>query len=91
MIKFYEILFNQTQQVSVAVALKEAQDWLQNLTIDALDNFLEQYKSQLEKTLAQLRKGQRLRIEESLKQIRQRQPYPFANPYYWAAFIATGD
>ena len=91
MIKFYEILFDQTQQVSVAVALKEAQDWLQNLTIEALDNFLEQYKPQLEKTLAQLRKGQRLRIEESLKQIRQRQPYPFANPYYWAAFIATGD
>jgi CHAT domain-containing protein len=90
MIKFYEILFDETRQISIAVALKEAQDWLQNLTIEALDIFLEQYKPQLEKTLNQLRKGQRLRIEESLKQIRQRQPYPFSNPYYWAAFIATG-
>jgi CHAT domain-containing protein len=65
--------------------------WFINLRHRVLDNFLKQYKSQLEKTLAQLRKGQLLRIEESLKQIRQRQPYPFANPYYWAAFITTGD
>ncbi|BAY80441.1 hypothetical protein NIES25_69290 (plasmid) [Nostoc linckia NIES-25] len=89
-IKFYEILFDETQQFPVAVALKEAQHWLQNLTIEELDKFLEQYKLQLEKTLAQLRIGQRRRVEESLKQIRQRQPYPFANPYYWAAFTATG-
>jgi CHAT domain-containing protein len=90
MIKLYEILFNANMNISVAVALKEAQDWLQNLTIEELDEFLEQYKPQIEKHLAQLRPGQRLLYEESLKRIRQRQPHPFTNPYYWAGFIATG-
>jgi CHAT domain-containing protein len=90
MIKFYENLTSAGEGVSVAIALKQAQKWLRDLTIEELDGFLEQYKPQVEKTLAQWRKGQRLRFEESLKQIRQRQPHPFVNPYYWAAFTATG-
>ena len=90
MIKFYEILFNVNLNISVAVALKEAQDWLQNLTIEKLDKFLEQYQPQIDKHLAALRPGQRKIYQESLKQIRQRQPHPFANPYYWAGFTATG-
>ncbi|MCL1472062.1 CHAT domain-containing protein [Argonema antarcticum] len=90
MIKFYEILFDVNLNISVAVALKEAQDWLQNLTIEKLDEFLEQYQSQIDKYLAPLRPGQRTIYQESLKQIRQRQPHPFANPYYWAGFTATG-
>jgi CHAT domain-containing protein len=90
MIKFYEILFNVNLNISVAVALKEAQDWLQNLTIEKLDKFLEQYQPQIDKYLSPLRLGQRKIYQESLKQIRQRQPHPFANPYYWAGFTATG-
>nr|WP_223210061.1 CHAT domain-containing protein [Microcystis aeruginosa] len=90
MIKLYEILFDENQQVSVPVALKTAQNWLQNLTIEELDKFLWQYQPQIDKHLAQLRPGQRLVYEESLKQIRQRQPHPFINPYYWSGFIATG-
>jgi CHAT domain-containing protein len=90
MIKFYEILFSVNLNISVAVALKEAQDWLQNLTIEKLDKFLEQYQPQIDKYLAPLRLGQRKIYQESLKQIRQRQPHPFANPYYWAGFTATG-
>jgi CHAT domain-containing protein len=90
MIKFYEILFNPNLNISVAVALKQAQNWLQNLTIEKLDEFLEQYQPQIDKYLAPLRPGQRKIYEESLKQIRQRQPHPFANPYYWAGFTATG-
>ena len=90
MIKFYEILFDINLNISVAVALKEAQDWLQNLTIEKLDEFLEQYQPQIDKYLAPLRPGQRKIYQESLKQIRQRQPHPFANPYYWAGFTATG-
>jgi CHAT domain-containing protein len=39
MIKLYEILFDENQQVSVPVALKQAQNWLQNLTIESLDKF----------------------------------------------------
>ncbi|MDQ2100286.1 MAG: CHAT domain-containing tetratricopeptide repeat protein [Tychonema bourrellyi B0820] len=90
MIKFYEILFSVNLNISVAVALKEAQDWLQNLTIEKLDKFLEQYQPQIDKYLAPLRPGQRKIYQESLEKIRQRQPHPFANPYYWAGFIATG-
>ncbi|MFM6900396.1 MAG: CHAT domain-containing protein, partial [Microcystis panniformis] len=33
MMKFYEILLDKTQQISVPVALKTAQNWLQNLTV----------------------------------------------------------
>jgi CHAT domain-containing protein len=90
MIKFYEILFNANLNISVAVALKQAQYWLQDLTIDKLDEFLQQYQPQIDKHLVQLRPGQRKIYQKSLERIRERQPYPFANPYYWAGFTATG-
>jgi CHAT domain-containing protein len=91
MLKFYEnFQSSQKQAGDVAVALNQAQQWLRNLTIEKLDRFLNQHKPQLDRVEAQLRPGQRLIFQESLKQIRQRQPLPFANPYYWAAFTATG-
>jgi CHAT domain-containing protein len=92
MIKFYENLFklSQLEAGDVAIALKEAQNWLRNLTIEGLDIFLEEHKTQIEKVLAQLRVGQRIIFQESLKLIKQRQPLPFANPYYWAGFTASG-
>ncbi|MBD2456892.1 CHAT domain-containing protein [Nostoc sp. FACHB-87] len=92
MIKFYENLvkLDNLQAGDIAIALKEAQNWLRNLTIEGLDQFLEEHKPQIEKVLAQLRVGQRIRFQESLKLIKQRQPLPFANPYYWAGFIASG-
>ncbi|MEB3177887.1 MAG: CHAT domain-containing protein [Nostocaceae cyanobacterium] len=92
MIKFYENLrqSENLEEGDVAIALNQAQKWLRNLTLEDFDLFLEQYKPQIEKILAKLRPGQRSLFKESLKQIRQRQPLPFANPYYWAAFTATG-
>ncbi|WP_287707131.1 CHAT domain-containing protein [Microcystis sp. M074S1] len=90
MIKLYEILFDENQQVSVPVALKQAQNWLQNLTIEELDKFLEQYQPQMDKHLALLQPEQRPLYKESLKPIKQRKPHPFISPYYWAGFIATG-
>ena len=91
MLKFYEnFQSSQKQAGDVAVALNQAQKWLRNLTIEKLDQFLNQHQPQLDQVLAQLRPGQRLLFQESLKQIRQRQPLPFANLYYWAAFTATG-
>ncbi|MEH2382064.1 MAG: CHAT domain-containing protein, partial [Nostoc sp.] len=92
MIKFYENLFKlgRLEAGDVAIALKEAQNWLRNLTIEGLDRFLEEHKTQIEKVLAQLRVGQRIIFQESLKLIKQRQPLPFANPYYWAGFTASG-
>ncbi|MEH1824550.1 MAG: CHAT domain-containing protein, partial [Nostoc sp.] len=92
MIKFYENLFKlgRLEAGDVAIALKEAQNWLRNLTIEGLDIFLEEHKTQIEKVLAQLRVGQRIIFQESLELIKQRQPLPFANPYYWAGFTASG-
>ncbi|MBG1243578.1 CHAT domain-containing protein [Nostoc sp. NZL] len=92
MIKFYENLFtlDNLEAGDIAIALKQAQIWLRNLTIEGLDRFLEEHKPQIEKVLAQLRVGQRIRFQESLERIKQRQPLPFANPYYWAGFTASG-
>ncbi|OUL19007.1 CHAT domain-containing protein, partial [Nostoc sp. 106C] len=92
MIQFYENLvkLDNPEAGDVAIALKEAQIWLRNLTIEGLDRFLEKHKPQIEKVLAQLRVGQRIIFQESLKLIKQRQPLPFANPYYWAGFTASG-
>ncbi len=91
MLKFYEnFQSSQKQAGDVAIALNQAQQWLRNLTIEKLDQFLNEHKPQLDQVLTQLRAGERLIFQESLKQIRQRQPLPFANPYYWAAFTPTG-
>ncbi|MEH2262690.1 CHAT domain-containing protein [Nostoc sp.] len=92
MIKFYENLvkLDNLEAGDIAIALKQAQNWLRNLTIEELDRFLEEHKPQIETVLAQLRVGQRIIFQESLKQIKQRQPLPFANPYYWAGFTASG-
>ncbi|WP_445630557.1 CHAT domain-containing protein [Nostoc sp. DSM 114167] len=92
MIKFYENLFKlgRLEAGDIAIALKQAQNWLRNLTIEGLDIFLEEHKTQIEKVLAQLRVGQRIIFQESLKLIKQHQPLPFANPYYWAGFTASG-
>ena len=92
MIKFYENLrqFPNRREGEIAVALQTAQQWLRNLTISELEGFLAQYKHQFETIFAKWRPGQRKLFEESLKLIRQRQPQPFANSYYWAAFTAIG-
>ncbi|NMF67107.1 CHAT domain-containing protein [Brasilonema octagenarum] len=92
MIKFYENLFklDNLEAGNVAIALKQAQTWLRNLTIEELKRFKEEHKPEIKKVLAQLRKGQRKIVKESWKRIKERQPLPFANPYYWAGFTASG-
>ncbi|WP_229550240.1 CHAT domain-containing protein [Nostoc sp. CHAB 5836] len=92
MIKFYENLAKlyKLEAGDVAIALKNSQKWLRNLTIEELQIFKEEHKPEIKTVLAQLRKGQRKRVKESWKLINQRQPLPFANPYYWAGFTASG-
>lgn len=92
MIKFYENLFklDNLEAGEVAIALKQAQTWLRNLTIEELNIFKKEHKLEIKKVLAQLRKGQRKIVKESWKRIKQRQPLPFANPFYWAGFTASG-
>jgi CHAT domain-containing protein len=87
MMKFYENIQN---NLSVVIAINEAQKWLRNLTKEEFETILHQYQAQIDETLAQMRPGQRKLFQEYLKRIRQGQSLPFANPYYWAAFTAAG-
>jgi CHAT domain-containing protein len=88
MIEFYKNLIQ--QGYPVAIALKKAQTWLRNLTVEEFDFLFKQFKPQLDRIYSQLPMGLRIISQESIKQIRQCTPHPFANPYYWAAFTAIG-
>ncbi|MBD1892866.1 CHAT domain-containing protein [Coleofasciculus sp. FACHB-SPT9] len=96
MIKFYENLKDlpNLKPGDAAFALNQAQIWLQNLTSEDCEKFLDRLKPQIEQILAELSPGKRFvfedAIKEARKEIRDRQPCPFANPFYWAAFTATG-
>jgi CHAT domain-containing protein len=93
LIKFYEILLNKTQQVSVGIALKTAQNWLRNLTqkeyLNQLNDFVKPMQQQLttkEPTrLMDLIKDEQIRIKGIEPNYKL-----FENPFYWAAFTAAG-
>lgn len=87
-IKFYEYL---PTMPSVAVALNQAQKWLRNLTSEEFEQLIAEFKPQIEQIIAHLPEGKpRELAKASLKASRNRKPYPFADPFYWAAFTATG-
>ncbi|MEG3970780.1 CHAT domain-containing protein [Microcoleus sp. T2B6] len=90
--KFYENLgrFSRLQVGDVAIALGDAQRWLRDLTSEELEVLLADFQPQISQMFDRLSQSYRLIAEASLQQIRNRKPYPFANPYYWAAFTATG-
>ena len=92
MIKFYETLESlfPLKAGDVAFALIQAQKWLRHLTTEQFDEEIIKLQPKISEFLSQLRPGQRLIFQESLKKIRQRQPHPFVDPYYWAAFTAIG-
>ncbi|MBD2601263.1 DUF3110 domain-containing protein [Microcystis viridis] len=89
MIKLYEILFNENQQVSVPVALKMAQNWLKNLTSE---QFILEADSMIDK-LCHDKPRTAKSYKESARQLLVQNPeeYPLKNPFYWAAFIASGQ
>ncbi|MEG4577729.1 CHAT domain-containing protein [Microcoleus sp. N3A4] len=90
--KFYENLgrFSRLQVGEVAIALGDAQRWLRDLTVEELEVLLADFQPQISQMFDRLSQSSRLIAEASLQQIRNRKPYPFANPYYWAAFTAAG-
>ncbi|BAZ75716.1 TPR repeat-containing protein [Aulosira laxa NIES-50] len=87
MMKFYENL--QTIN-TVSLALNQAQQWLRNLTTEEFEALLVKYHPQIKEIFAQLEEDEQILAEEYLLQAKNRKPYPFKNPFYWAAFTATG-
>jgi len=92
MSKFYENLakFPRLQTGDVAHALNDAQKWLRDMTSEELDLLLADFLPQILQMFDRLPQSSRLIAEASFQQIRNRKPHPFANPYYWGAFTASG-
>ncbi len=98
MVKFYENLPQYPQAGEVAIALKQAQKWLRDLTYREFEQEL--IKPRFQKAIAQLQQkfspADFFELEDAIeverKKLNQFEPddKPFANPFYWAAFVATG-
>ncbi|WP_016879752.1 CHAT domain-containing protein, partial [Chlorogloeopsis fritschii] len=87
MMKFYENL--QTIN-SVSLALYQAQQWLRNLTTEEFEALLIKYQRQIEEIFAQISEDWRPVARAILRRTCKRKPHPFAAPFYWAGFTATG-
>jgi CHAT domain-containing protein len=89
MIKFYQILLDKNQQVSVPVALKTAQNWLRTLNREKFIAESNQIIDKLDTKQPKLAEIYRKIAKQLLSQ--NTEEYPFQSPYYWAAFIASGQ
>ncbi|MBP5972291.1 CHAT domain-containing protein [Brasilonema sp. CT11] len=94
MIKFYENLQTKNSVSlalnSVSLALNEAQQWLRNLTTEEYEALLVKYDLQIKEVLDQISEDWRPLAKAKLKKACKRKPHPFAAPFYWAGFTATG-
>jgi CHAT domain-containing protein len=92
MIKFYENFSQCPQQEAgaVAVALNQAQKWLRNLTIEEGEEFLEKLQPQIEEIFKGKPRSAKAFLTGCYKRINNCGTHPFANPFDWAAFTATG-
>jgi CHAT domain-containing protein len=64
---------------------------LRNLTSKKLARLKDSQKfQQLLEEVFEKQKRDGKKFKDLLEAAVKRQPYPFANPYYWTAFIATG-
>lgn len=90
MIKFYENLRKgeKGEAGNVVIALKNAQIWLRDLTHQDFEKCRDKFKLQIDEIIDKLPKKFMGEIaQNSLNQASDRQPRPFASPYYWAGFI----
>jgi CHAT domain-containing protein len=92
MIKFYENFSQCSQQEAgaVAVALNQAQKWLRNLTIEEGEAFLDKLKPQIEEIFKGKPRSAKAFLNGCQNRINNFGSHPFANPFDWAAFTATG-
>ncbi|MHC0067040.1 CHAT domain-containing protein [Nostoc sp. UIC 10890] len=87
MMKFLQNLreaFTSGQDVSVAVALNQAQKWLRDIT----NEDLEKWKSLLPPDIAKTKTREARIISSQSENFDPNKPY--ASPFYWAAFTAIG-
>jgi CHAT domain-containing protein/TPR repeat protein len=93
MTKFYRNL-QQTSQidgVNVILAANKAQIWLRNLSSKKLARIKDSQRfQQLLTEIFHNQKRDYKKFNDLLEAAVKREPYPFANPYYWTAFTATG-
>ncbi|NEO03562.1 MAG: CHAT domain-containing protein, partial [Moorea sp. SIO3I7] len=81
MIKFYQ---NLLEQMSLAVALNQAQLWLRYATVQNLRTWAEQFKK------FNLENNFKEEVEEELASF-DNEETPFNSPYYWGAYCAIGQ
>ncbi|NET86775.1 MAG: CHAT domain-containing protein [Kamptonema sp. SIO1D9] len=92
LIKFYQNLkkYPRLGEGTVAIALKDAQMWLRNLTSKEGEKFLEKiqpYINIIYQGQPEILKD--LFVDGAKKRINS-QSHPFNSPFYWAAFTAVG-
>ncbi len=92
MTKFYHDLkrISIQDQGSIAIVLNNTQTWLRTLNSKKLARIKDSQKFQQLLDQVFENKRDRKKFQDLLEAAVKREPYPFANPYYWTAFIATG-
>ncbi|MCZ8055979.1 MAG: CHAT domain-containing protein [Microcystis sp. LE19-12.2C] len=92
MAKFYHDLkrISIQDQGSIAIVLNHTQTWLRTLNSKKLARIKNSQKFQQLLDRVFESKRDRRKFQDLLEAAVKREPYPFANPYYWTAFIATG-
>ncbi|TRT80901.1 MAG: CHAT domain-containing protein, partial [Microcystis flos-aquae Ma_QC_C_20070823_S18] len=92
MTKFYHDLkrISIRDQGSIAIVLNNTQTWLITLNSKKLARIKDSQKFQQLLDRVFESKRDRRKFQDLLEAAVKREPYPFANPYYWTAFIATG-
>jgi CHAT domain-containing protein len=73
---------------SVAIALNKTQKWLRTLTGEELGKIIE--SPEFQRHLADVPENAENKLFKELLEAAKRKPFPYQNPYYWAAFVATG-
>ncbi|TRU21018.1 MAG: CHAT domain-containing protein [Microcystis aeruginosa Ma_MB_S_20031200_S102] len=92
MTKFYHDLkrISIRDEGSIAIVLNHTQTWLRTLNSKKLARIKDSQKFQQLLDRVFENKRDRRKFQDLLEAAVKREPYPFANPYYWTAFIATG-
>lgn len=92
MIKFYENLIStgNFQENSITLALQNAQYWLKNLTPEKGEEFLLKIETFIDILYPNKPRKAKSFKNGAKKRVKEYGNYPFANPFYWAAFTVTG-